>query len=148
MTANANGRNPFLKNLGEKAAAAAALTRLREKLQDEYVLASFALRDLERQVATFPLTESGVVVPAGYAQRVARARAQVEQATSAYHQALERERPVIAELHDLQRSASRWDEQEAYLASQAAARAEEDARLTPRQRAIRAAKQLLDEGVR
>jgi hypothetical protein len=140
--------NPFLKALGEKAAAAAALTRLREKAQDEFCLVTFRLRDLERQVETFPLTERGVLFPAGYARRVARAQAQVEHAEAEYHQALERERPVIAELHDLQRSASRWEEQEAHVARQAVARAAEDAKLTPRQKALRDARELLDEAAR
>jgi hypothetical protein len=145
---SADGLNPFLKALGEKAAAAAALTRLREKAQDEFCLVTFRLRDLERQVETFPLTERGVLYPAGYARRVARAQAQVEHAEAAYHQALERERPVIAELHNLQRSASLWEQQQQHLARQGAARAAEDAKLTPHQKALRDARQLLDEAAR
>lgn len=115
--------NPFLKVIAEKAAAQAAIDKLRIKAQDAFWLASMEVRKLDREAATFPVLERGVAFPPGFQRRVEQAQERVAQAEHAFQQAAKRAQQANAELNNAQKAAEVWRYQEAHLASQAAAEA-------------------------
>jgi chromosome segregation ATPase len=154
-----NGRPyPHLSLIAEAATQVAACEKVEEKTRDEWLLADAAARQFDREMGkASPVSRNGEVVwfenlatgkrftPNALRQLQER----VNQAESQHRTASDALSAARGKLHNLQKAAENWENAGRNDAAQAAARAEEDARLTPHQRAIRDARRLLDaEGIR
>jgi hypothetical protein len=135
--------------VGVKAAALAAVEKVEAKAHAEVSLAAAEIRTVEREIAKAPLTESGLAVPQPTLRRLERAQQRYPALEGRYQEAADAVRRARNELFAAEKAAQSWDEHQAHLARQAAAAAADDAVLTPRARAVRDARRVLDaEGVR
>jgi len=133
--------NPFLQRVAELAPPAAVATKARERAQDKWWLKEMEKRGIERESETFEVTSYGVAAPADYQRRLQRARAESAGAEAEYLQAERREKEIVAELSRAQASAREWDRRGMVAANYAA----QEAALSPRERALRDARRLLDD---
>jgi chromosome segregation ATPase len=154
-----NGKiNPFLSRIAQAADETAALEKVYDKARDAWLLADAACRQFNREMGkASPVSRNGEVVwfvnlatgkrftPGALKQLEER----LEETEAQHRTASDALSAARGKLHNLQKAAENWEIAGRNDAAQAAARAEEDRTLSPRLKAIRDARELLDrEGVR
>ena len=142
--------NPLIGDVAARAAAAAAAKKTHGRNEDEMWLAKAELDAIERQIRGAETNGAGAPrIPRTIQRQRERAGERFAAAKWAFDQSAEVLRVANGELMHAQKAAQTWDEQQAHIARQVAAEAEANRALTPKQRAIRDARRLLDaEGVR
>ena len=150
--------DPFLPKIAIAATEVAKCEKIADTARDELRLAhaerSLLLRELGKCSAVTRGGETVALVHPVTSKRYNGSELhdleeRIAQAEAKYVQSGDALSAASSTLNNLQKARENWEAAVRHDAAQAAARADEDAKLTPRQRAIRDAKQLLDaEGIR